>query len=315
MTFPKHVTLVEVGPRDGLQSEQQMIPTATKIEFIHRLYETGLKFIEVTSFVSPKWVPQMADHLEVIKGIKRLPNIHYPVIIPNVQGLRKAIGADVEEIAVLTAASETFTQKNTHCSIAGSLQRIREIMTIAKQHQIHVRAYLSTAFVCPYEGIIAPAQVGKIAQQLLNLGCEQISLSDTIGAATAPQVEALLKHLIDINIPIEKLAVHFHDTYGQALTNIYVSLQYGIATIDSAVAGLGGCPYAPGASGNVGTEDVVYLLNSLGIETGVDLEKLIEVGHYICRKLDTIPHSKVSEAYLWRHSNRPNDMCDGNYPW
>lgn len=295
MTLPKQVTIVEVGPRDGLQNEPKNIPTALKIDFINRLSETGLRVIEATSFVSPKWVPQMADHSEVMKGIKRNPNVRYTALVPNEHGLNDALDSQVQEIAIFTAASETFSQKNTNCSIEESLNRIALVIEGAKKHHIPVRGYVSCAIACPYEGETDPKQVLNVSEKLLNLGCYQISLGDTIGIGTPNKVQKLID-LVSQSISIDKLAVHFHDTYAQALVNIYAALEKGITTVDSSVAGLGGCPYAPGAGGNVATEDVVYLLNGLGIESGIDINKLAKTGRMICDHLDIAPRSKVSIA-------------------
>ncbi len=295
MTLPKKVTIVEVGPRDGLQNEPKNIPTALKIDFINRLSETGLRVIEATSFVSPKWVPQMADHSEVMKGIKRNPNVRYTALVPNEHGLNDALDSQVQEIAIFTAASETFSQKNTNCFIEESLNRIALVIEGAKKHHIPVRGYVSCAIACPYEGETDPKQVLNVSEKLLNLGCYQISLGDTIGIGTPNKVQKLID-LVSQSISIDKLAVHFHDTYAQALVNIYAALEKGITTVDSSVAGLGGCPYAPGAGGNVATEDVVYLLNGLGIESGIDINKLAKTGRMICDHLDIAPRSKVSIA-------------------
>jgi hydroxymethylglutaryl-CoA lyase len=295
MTLPKKVTIVEVGPRDGLQNEPKNIPTALKIEFINQLSQTGLKIIEATSFVSPKWIPQLADHSEVLRDISHHPKVKYPVLVPNEQGLTDALNAGAKEIAVFTAASETFNQKNINCSIEESLNRIAKVIAIAKKHNMAVRGYVSCALGCPYEGKITPAQVLAVAEKLIHLGCYQVSLGDTIGVGTPNRAQALIDH-VSKKIPVEKIAVHFHDTYAQALANIYVCLEKGISTIDSSVAGLGGCPYAPGAGGNVATEDVVYLLNGLDIESGVDLPRLAQAGRLICDYLQQPPRSKVSIA-------------------
>lgn len=295
MSLPKKVTIVEVGPRDGLQNEPHNIPTELKIDFINQLSDTGLSIIETTSFVSPKWVPQMADHTEVMKNIKRNPKVKYSALVPNEQGLNDALTTNVQEIAVFTAASDTFSQKNTNCSIEESLNRIANVIQGAKKQNIPVRGYVSCVLGCPYEGEITPEQVLNVSEKLLKLGCYQISLGDTIGIGTPNKAQQLIK-TISQKIPVEKLAVHFHDTYAQALTNIYASLEKGITTVDSAVAGLGGCPYAPGAGGNVATEDVVYLLNGLGIENGVDLKRLVKAGYLICNYLKEPPRSKVSIA-------------------
>jgi len=295
MTLPKKVTVVEVGPRDGLQNEPNDIPTKIKIDFINRLSQTGLQIIEATSFVSSKWVPQMGDHTEVMKGIKRNPNVRYTALAPNLQGLEDALASKAQEIAVFTAASEMFSQKNTNCSIEESLNRIASVIEGAKKNNIPVRGYVSCAIACPYEGKIDPKQVMNVSEKLLNLGCYQISLGDTIGVGTPNKVEKLI-NVVSQKIPIDKLAVHFHDTYAQALVNIYTALEKGIATVDSSVAGLGGCPYAPGAGGNAATEDVVYLLDGLGIENGIDLRQLAKTGRMICDHLNILPRSKVSIA-------------------
>lgn len=292
MEFPKKVKIVEVGPRDGLQNEHDIIPTAVKIDFINQLSETGLKVIEATSFVSPKWIPQMADQCEVMQNIKRKANIKYPVLVPNLKGFEAALECDVGEIAVFTAATETFSHKNTNCSIAESLQRIKEIIAAAKTKNIPVRGYISCVLGCPYEGEVNPNVVAEIAEKLSQLGCYEISLGDTIGTGTPFKTQNLID-TVRQKVAIENLAVHFHDTYGQALVNIYVSLENGIATIDSSVGGLGGCPYAPGAAGNMATEDVIYMLQGMGIETGVNLEALIKVNKFIFSHLSHPPHSRV----------------------
>jgi len=295
MAFPKQVKLVEVGPRDGLQNEPQTVPTATKIALINQLSETGLSSIEVTSFVSPKWIPQLADHNEVFLGIQKKPHIHYPVLVPNLKGLEAALSVGVTDIAVFTTPSEQFSQQNTHCSVAESLKRLTDVIEVAKRQSLRIRAYLSCILGCPYEGEMLPEKVASLASTLFQMGCEEISLGDTIGVGTPLKTKQLLKKVSE-QVPKEHLAVHFHDTYGMALANIYVALECGITVIDSAIAGLGGCPYARGASGNVATEDVLYLLQSMGIETGVDLEKIIRVGKFIAKQLGREPQSKVSRA-------------------
>lgn len=295
MRFPKHVKIVEVGPRDGLQNEPKTLPASVKIEFINRLSETGLTIIEAGSFVSPKWVPQMAATDEVLRGIHRYPDVRYPVLTPNLQGFNAAVAAGAKEIAVFTAASETFSRKNTNCSIAESLARIKEIVQQAKSHQLPVRAYISCVLGCPYEGAVAVKKVVAIAAELFAQGCYEISLGDTIGVGTAHEAQRLIK-AVARKIPVEHIAVHFHDTYGQALTNIYASLALGVSTVDSAIAGLGGCPYAKGATGNVATEDVVYLLHGLNIATDIDLSKLIAVDQFICQALQRPSRSKVALA-------------------
>ncbi len=295
MSLPKSVKLVEVGPRDGLQNEAKIIPTPIKIEFINRLSQTGLTVIEATSFVSPKWIPQLADHNEVFQGITKQKNIAYPVLVPNRKGFENALAAGVKEVAVFTTSSETFCQRNTNCTVAESLERIAEITTAANANNIRVRGYLSCVLGCPYEGEISHESVAELSEKLIQLGCYEISLGDTIGVGTPGKTQDLLQVVME-KIPKEKLAVHFHDTYGQALANIFAALQCGISVIDSAVAGLGGCPYAKGATGNVASEDVVYLLNGLEIETGIDLQKLIEAGKFIAGYLDKPVQSKVSRA-------------------
>lgn len=295
MKFPSHVKIVEVGPRDGLQNEPKSLSAAIKIEFINRLSETGLTVIEAGSFVSPKWVPQMADTAEVLQGIINHPHIHYPVLIPNIQGLTAAIAAGAREIAVFTAASETFSQKNTNCSIAESLARIDDIIHIARQNHLRIRAYISCVLGCPYEGQIDIHKVADIAAALFDKGCYEISLGDTIGVGTPAKAQQLID-ITSKKIPIKNLAVHFHDTYGQSLANIYASLELGVSTVDSSIAGLGGCPYAKGASGNVATEDVVYMLHGLGIATGIDLAKLIAVDKFICQTLKRPSRAKIALA-------------------
>jgi len=280
MALPTKVKLVEVSPRDGLQNEPHFIPTETKIALIDKLADTGLSVIEATSFVSPKWVPQLADHAEVFREIKKRPGVRYSVLVPNLQGLENAMTVGVKDIAVFGAASETFSQKNIHATRATSLLRFAEIIQRAKQNNIRVRGYVSCVLGCPYEGEVPVQSVVDMASQLFALGCDEISLGDTIGVGTPGKAVAMVR-AVAAQVPMENLAVHFHDTYGQALANIYATLEQGIAVVDCSVGGLGGCPYAPGAAGNVATETVLYMLNGLGIETGVDLEKLMEVKSYI----------------------------------
>ena len=296
MAFPTQVRLVEMSPRDGLQNEPgPVIDTAIKTGLIDRLADCGLNHIESASFVSPKWVPQMGDAADVMAGIKRKAGVRYSVLTPNLRGFENALAAGVDEVAVFGAASESFSQKNINCSIAESLERFLPVMEAAKQHHIPVRGYVSTVLGCPYEGDIAPEQVAKVAKALAELGCYEISLGDTIGVGTPLKAKRMLEAVF-AEVPIEKLAAHFHDTYGQALANLYAVLEEGIAVIDSSVAGLGGCPYAKGASGNVATEDVLYLLNGLGIETGVDLNKLVTTGEWISEQLKRNNGSKVGQA-------------------
>jgi hydroxymethylglutaryl-CoA lyase len=295
MSFPKQVKIVEVGPRDGLQNEAASISTETKIAFIDQLSETGLSVIEATSFVSPKWIPQLADSQEVFKGIEKKVHVNYPVLIPNLRGLEAALAVGVKEIAVFTTPSEQFSQHNTNFSVAESMQRIEEVVKVAKQHSLRIRAYLSCVLGCPYEGEITPEKVAVLADQLFKMGCYEISLGDTIGVGTPIKTKRLLK-VVSQYVPVKHLAVHFHDTYGLALVNIYAALELGVSIIDSSVAGLGGCPYAEGASGNVATEDVVYFLKRLGIESSVDLGKLVTVGRFISDVLGRKPQSKVNLA-------------------
>lgn len=295
MSIPVQVKIVEVGPRDGLQNEAKPVPTEIKIEFINRLSETGLSVIEATSFVSPKWIPQLADNAEVYSGITKKQGIHYPVLVPNMKGFESALAVGVKEIAVFTTPSEAFSQRNTNCTIIESLQNITDILAAAKKEKIRVRAYLSCVLGCPYEGDMPPEKVAALTGKLLKMGCYEISLGDTIGVGTPLKVKRLL-NAVSKQAPIKQLAVHFHDTYGQALANIYAALEFGVSIIDSSVAGLGGCPYAKGASGNVATEDVVYMLNGMHIETGIDLAKLVEAGKFISHYLDRQTQSKVARA-------------------
>jgi len=297
MSLPKQVTLVEVSPRDGLQNESVFIPTDVKIQFIEQLAQSGLKYIELTSLVSPQWIPQLADQVEVIQKTKTFPGVDYSVLVPNEHGYAQAQKLEVKHIAVFTAASDTFCQKNINRTLAQSLIDYEKIVKDAKAKKISVRGYISCALGCPYEGKIAPEAVLDVAQQLLAMGCDELSIGDTIGVGTVHGVrilcELLLKH-----IPVNQLAVHFHDTYGQALANIYAALQLGIHIVDASVAGLGGCPYAKGASGNVATEDVLYMLNGLGIETDVSMEKLLAADRFICQHLNRSSRSKVANAVL-----------------
>ncbi len=290
------VRLVEVGPRDGLQNEAREVPTAVKVELIERLANAGLPAVEATAFVSPKWVPQMADHTEVLERIRRQPGVSYPVLAPNLKGFEAARAAGATEVAIFGAASEAFSRKNINCSIAESLERFRPIAAEAKKYAIEVRGYVSCVLGCPYEGEVAPRRVADVAAALYEMGCYEISLGDTIGVGTPGKTRAMIEACAE-RVPLEKLAGHYHDTYGQALANIYASLELGVRTFDASVAGLGGCPYAPGASGNVATEDVVYMLNGLGFRTGVDLAKLVGIGRWICAVLGREPSSKVNKAF------------------
>jgi hydroxymethylglutaryl-CoA lyase len=295
MDLPPSVRIVEVGPRDGLQNEQAAVPTATKIAFIDRLSETGLQAIEATAFVSPKWVPQMADNAEVMAGITRKKGVSYPVLVPNMKGFDAALDAGATEIAVFAAASETFSNKNINCSITESLERFRPVADAAQANGVRVRGYISCVLGCPYEGDIAPRAAADVAASLFAMGCYEISLGDTIGTGTPGRAQAMVD-AVAAEVPRERLAGHFHDTYGQALANILACMELGIAVFDSSVAGLGGCPYARGATGNVATEDVLYMLSGLGIETGVDLDAVIDTGRYISDALGRQPASKVSLA-------------------
>ena len=296
MSFPRKVRIVEVGPRDGLQNEAGQVPTEVKIELIHRLAEAGLAAVEATAFVSPKWVPQMADNAQVFAGIRRKPGVAYPVLVPNMKGFEAARAAGVEEIAVFGAASETFSRKNINCSIVESLERFAPVVRAARANKMRVRGYISCVAGCPYEGEVKPQAVAALAEKLYAMGCYEISLGDTIGVGTPGRTRAMIETVAK-RVPIGKLAGHYHDTYGQALANIYTSLEAGVRTFDSSVAGLGGCPYAKGATGNVATEDVVYMLDGLGIETGVDLMKVLRTGQFICRALGREPSSKVARAF------------------
>jgi len=283
IAIPSFVKVVEVGPRDGLQNEKTIIPTPTKIEFINRLSDTGLKVIESTSFVSPKWVPQMGDNAEVFKGITKKPGVSYPVLVPNVKGLEKAVEVGVKEIAVFGAASETFSQKNINCSIDESLKRFQEVFDAAKKHNLKIRGYVSCVLGCPYEGDIAPEKVNYVAEKLYEMGCYEISLGDTIGVGTPEKTHKLFQTIK--NIPKENLAAHFHDTYDKAIENLLAALEEGISIIDSSVAGLGGCPYAKKNAGNVCTENVLYMLKEIGVETGVDLNKVKEIGKWMSQEI------------------------------
>jgi hydroxymethylglutaryl-CoA lyase len=296
MAFPKRVRLVEMSPRDGLQNEPgPVIPTAVKARLIKRLVECGLTHVEAASFVSPRWVPQMADASDVMALIERKPGVCYAALTPNLRGFEGALAAGAGEVAVFGAASESFSQKNINCSIAESLERFAPVMEAAKHNGIPVRGYVSTVLGCPYEGEIAPAKVAEVAKALFDMGCHEISLGDTIGTGTPAKAKRMLE-AVARHVPVEHLAAHFHDTYGQALANLYAVLEEGVAVIDASVAGLGGCPYAKGASGNVATEDVLYMLDGLGIETGVDLRQLVATGNWISYRLKRRNGSKVGLA-------------------
>uniref|UniRef100_G3TIP1 Hydroxymethylglutaryl-CoA lyase, mitochondrial n=1 Tax=Loxodonta africana TaxID=9785 RepID=G3TIP1_LOXAF len=294
-TLPKRVKIVEVGPRDGLQNEKDIIPTPVKIKLIDMLSEAGLPVIEATSFVSPKWVPQLADAAEVLKGIQRFPGINYPVLTPNLKGFQDAVAAGAKEVAVLGAASELFTKKNINCSLDESFQRSDEVLKAAQARSIPVRGYVSCVLGCPYQGKISPAKVAEVAKKLYSMGCYEISLGDTIGVGTPGVMKDMLSAVMH-EVPVTALAVHCHDTYGQALANTLMALQMGVSVVDSSVAGLGGCPYAQGASGNLATEDLLYMLAGLGIHTGVNLQKLLEAGTFISKALNRKTSSKVAQA-------------------
>ena len=294
-TLPASVRIVDVGPRDGLQNEKGEVPTAIKLELIERLADAGIRSVEATAFVSPKWIPQMADHTEVLERIRRKPGVSYPVLTPNLKGFEAAKAAGATEVAVFGAASEAFSKKNINCSIAESLDRFGAVVEAAKKSGIKVRGYISCVVACPYEGDVKPGKVAEVAGALYDMGCYEISLGDTIGAATPGKTQAMIRACLK-RVPVEKLAGHYHDTYGQALANIYASMELGVATFDSSVSGLGGCPYAKGASGNVATEDVVYMLHGLGIETGIDLDKVVDTGAWISSILKRDPGSKAGRA-------------------
>lgn len=295
MSLPSHVRLVEVGPRDGLQNEAQPISVADKVQLVDALSAAGLGYIEVGSFVSPKWVPQMAGSAEVFAQIQRKPGVIYGALAPNLRGFEDALAAGVKEVAVFAAASEAFSQRNINCSISESLERFAPIMAAAQQQGVSVRGYVSCVLGCPYEGQVALEQVAAVARELYAMGCYEVSLGDTIGTGTAGATRRMFE-VVGKDVPRAKLAGHFHDTYGQAIANLYASLLEGINVFDSSIAGLGGCPYAKGASGNVATEDVLYLLNGLGIETGIDMDKLLVAGQQICSVLGRPTGSRVARA-------------------
>src|SRR2546422_7589744 len=296
-SVPDFVRIVEVGPRDGLQNEPGEMPTDVKIQLIERLADAGLPAVEATAFVSPKWVPQMADHAEVLQRVRRRPGVSYPVLTPNLKGFEAARAAGATEVAVFGAASEAVSRKNINCSIAESLERFRPVASEARKHGIKVRGYVSCVLGCPYEGDIEPRRVADVAAALADMGCYEISLGDTIGVGTPARTKAMIEACAE-RVPVAKLAGHYHDTYGQALANIYASLELGVATFDASIAGLGGCPYAARASGNVATEDVVYMLNGLGARTGIALERLVDIGQWICGVLGRGPSSKAAKALM-----------------
>ncbi len=292
-----NVRIVEVGPRDGLQNEKQSVSTATKLALIERLIQAGLRDIEVAAFVSPKWVPQMADHGAIMSGLVGRPDVNYAVLTPNLQGFEAAAAAGAKEVAVFASASEGFSRKNINCSINESMNRFAPVLKAAAASGVRVRGYVSCVVACPYDGPIAPRQVAEVAQRLYDMGCYEVSLGDTIGAGTPATVLRVLE-AVGQRLAVDKLAGHYHDTYGMAIANIHASFQFGLRVFDSSIAGLGGCPYAKGASGNVATEDVVYLLNGLGAQTGVDLDALVDVAAWISNALQRVPQSRVSQAML-----------------
>lgn len=297
--IPASVRVVEVGPRDGLQNEKVTIPTAQKIQFIDMLAQAGLPVVEATSFVSPRAIPQLSDAPEVMNGMTRLPSTEYPVLVPNVKGMERALAAGVRSIAVFTAVSESFTRHNINTTIAESLANFRPVVEMARREQIPVRGYISTVFGCPYEGDVAPQNVLDVALALLEMGISELSLGDTIGVATPNQVVDVLSLLVEQgHIPIERIAVHFHDTRGTALANVLLALQMGVSIIDSSAGGLGGCPYAPGAAGNLSTEDLLYMLHGMGIRTGVDLDKVVTATSFIAPYLGHVPTSKYYQAAM-----------------
>jgi hydroxymethylglutaryl-CoA lyase len=293
------VRLVEMGPRDGLQNEKQNIPLATKLELIDRLADAGLREIEATSFVSPKWVPQMADHDALMRTLRRRDGVDYPVLTPNLQGFEAAVAAGADHVAVFAAASEAFSRRNINCSIAESIDRFLPVMAAARDAGVKVRGYVSCVIGCPYEGAIAPAQVAEVAQRLVDIGCHEVSLGDTIGVGTPATVRRMLE-AVAARVPLERLAGHYHDTYGMAVANVQASLDFGLRCFDASVGGLGGCPYAKGATGNVATEDLVYLLHGSGFDTGIDLQRLVDVAAWISAQLGRAPVSRVARALLAR---------------
>jgi hydroxymethylglutaryl-CoA lyase len=299
-----NVRIVEMGPRDGLQNEKQLVPLATKLELIERLAAAGLREIEATSFVSPKWVPQMGDHDELMRTLPRRPGVRYPVLTPNLQGFRAAVEAGADEVAVFAAASEAFSKKNINCTIAESIERFLPVLAEARDRGVKVRGYVSCVIACPYEGAVAPEQVAAVAQRLADIGCHEVSLGDTIGVGTPASVQRMLE-AVARRVPLQQLAGHYHDTYGMAVANVFASYQFGLRAFDASVGGLGGCPYAKGATGNVATEDVVYLLHGLGADTGVDLDALVDVAAWISSQLGREPASRVARALLAKRPGVP----------
>jgi hydroxymethylglutaryl-CoA lyase len=303
MKLPERVRIVEVGPRDGLQNEAVAVSTDTKLALIKRLADAGLKTIEAAAFVSPKWVPQMADSGDLMRRLPPRPGVTYTALTPNMKGFEAALAAGCREIAVFAAASEAFSQKNINCSIAESIARFRPVVAAAAEHRIRVRGYISCVLGCPYSGEVAPAAVAAVATMLDDLGCYEISLGDTLGAGTPAKTLAMIAACA-ARIPVARLAGHYHDTFGMAVANVYASLQAGVAVFDASVGGLGGCPYSPGASGNVASEDLVYLLDGLGIETGIELDRLVDTAAWICGQLGRPPGSRVARATLARRKEQ-----------
>ena len=297
MDYPKKVTIVEVGPRDGLQNEKEFVPTASKIELVNRLVDAGAPKIEAASFVSPKWVPQMADAAEVMQGIERKANVIYAALTPNVRGLEGALENGADEVVIFGAASEAFSQKNINCSIDESIERFVDVARLAKEAGVLLRASISTSFGCPYQGEVPIDSVLSVVKRMQDLGCDEIDIADTIGVGTAAQVYEVMSRVTEI-VPKEKIAGHLHDTYGQALANIVASMQAGVSIYHSSVAGLGGCPYAKGATGNVATEDVLYMLHGMGIETGMDLDKTVQIGQWISDEIGRQNASRVGRALI-----------------
>ena len=299
MTFPQHVTLVDVGPRDGLQNEPNAVDVAHKVELVHCLADAGLREIEVTSFVSPKWVPQMADNAQVMAGLQRRPGVRHSVLIPNLKGMEAALPTRPDEIVVFAAASEAFSQRNINCSIEDSLERFRQVIEVAHAHGIKVRGSISCSLGCPYQGEVSPDEVERVVRGMKDIGADHCGLADTIGVGTPRRVQDAMARVLK-HYPLDEVSGHFHDTYGQALANVYACLQMGIHIFDASVAGLGGCPYAKGATGNVATEDVLFMLNGLGIDTGIDFDKLVDAGAFISQVLGRPPASRAGKAWLAR---------------
>ncbi|WP_029003312.1 hydroxymethylglutaryl-CoA lyase [Azorhizobium doebereinerae] len=297
MAFPKNVRIVDVGPRDGLQNEAAIVPAAVKIELIDRLARAGVVSIEAGSFVSPKWVPQMADSADVLAGIARAPGVSYPVLVPNMKGLEAALAAGVTEVAVFASASEAFSQKNINCTIEESLERFAPVMAAAAAAGVKVRGYVSCVLGCPYQGEVPSTAVAEVSRRLAEMGCYEVSLGDTIGVGTPRKAVAMLDAVL-AQVPVAQVALHFHDTYGQALANIYACLERGVSVLDASVGGLGGCPYAAGASGNVASEDLVYMLHGMGIRTGIDLDQLVETAMFISAAIGRPPASHVAKARM-----------------